>query len=115
MSHRNVAEFSLSIPYLVLLGAPEQMCECLFHVSRKARRKHVLLGTELMTGLPDNGIDHIQPGNLVFWFALEDEFLHILHDVLVELDGFHSRLRDCPHFRLRNRDLVIVEREELKN
>lgn len=32
--------------------------------------KNILLCTELVPGLSDDGIDDVQSGNFVFWFAL---------------------------------------------
>lgn len=100
--------------YLVLLGAAEQMSEGLFHVSSKAGSEDVLLGPELVARLPNNRIDHIQPGDFVFRFALEDELLDVLHDVLVELYGFHRSLGDTAHFRLRDGNFEVGDRKELK-
>lgn len=90
------------------------MSEGLLHVSRKPGGEHVLLRPELVTRLPHNGVDHIQPGDFVFRFALEDELFHILHDVLVELYGFHSSLGDTAHFRLRDGHFEVGDRKELK-
>lgn len=67
-----------------------------------------------MPRLPHDRVDDIKSGNFVFWFTFQDELFNILNDMFVELDGFHRCLRDCSHFGLRNRDLVVVQREELE-
>lgn len=90
------------------------MGERLLHVPCKAGGEHVFLRAELVARLPNNGVDHIQPGDFVFRFALEDELLDVLHDVLVELYGFHRGLGDTAHFRLRDGDFEVGDRKELK-
>lgn len=104
----------LTTTYFVFLRAPEHVSEGFFHVSGESRRKHILFWAELMTRLPNDGVDHIKPRDLVLGLALEDELLDVLHDVLIELDGFHCRFCDRSHFCLRNWNLVVVEREELE-
>lgn len=118
---KKIFEFSGKLPtnsftdsHLVLLRAPKQMCKRLLHVPGEPRSKNIFLGSELMPRLPDNRVDHVKTRDFVLRRALENELLDVLHYVLVELDGLHRRLRDCSHFRLRDRDLVLDEREELK-
>lgn len=101
--------------YFVFLRASKQMCERLLHVSCEPGSENILFRSELMTRLPNDRINDIQSGNFVVRLALEDELFHRLDDVLVELNGFHRRLCDCAHLRLRDRNLVVVERKELKN
>lgn len=83
------------------------------HVLGEARRKDVLLGAELVPRLPHNRVDDIDSGNFVFGFALLDEFLDALHDVLVELDGLHCGPCDGGHLRLGDGRLVLVQAREL--
>lgn len=67
-----------------------------------------------MTRLANNRVNHVEPWDLVLGLALKNEFLHILNYVFIELNCFHGGFRYGSHFRLRDRDLVVVEREELK-
>ena len=90
------------------------MSKRFLHISGKARSKHILFRTKLMTRLTHYRIDYIQTGDLIFWFALEDEFLDILDDMFVELYRLHCCFRDRAHLRLANRDLEVVQRKELK-
>lgn len=101
-------------PHFIFLWAAKQMSKGFLHVSSEAGGEDIFLSSELMPRLPDDGIDDIQAGDLVFRPALEDELLDVLHDVLVELDGFHRWLCDRAHLRLWYRNLVVVERKELK-
>lgn len=87
------------------------MSECLLHVPGEARSKDVLLRPELMTRLPNDGVDDIKSRNLIFRLALEDELFHVLHDMLIKLNCLHCRLGDCTHLSLRYGDLVVVERK----
>lgn len=100
--------------YFIFLRAPEQMSERLFHVSGESRGEDVLLSPKLVPGLPHDAVDDVQSGDLVNRLALQDELLNVLHNMLVELDGLHCGLRDCSHLSFRNRNLLIVKREELK-
>lgn len=99
---------------LVLRGASEQIDKRRLHVARETRCKDVLFGAELMAGLAHDRIDDVQTGNLVFGFALQNELLDALHDVLVELDGLHGALRDGGHFRFGDGRPGFVEPRQLE-
>ena len=66
-----------------------------------------------MAGLPDDGVDDVEPRDLELGSALLDELLDGLDDVLVELDGLDRRLGDGRHARLRDRRLQLVQRRQL--
>lgn len=100
--------------YFVLLGAAKQMSEGLLHVPCKSRGEDVFLRAELVARLPYNGVDHIEPGDFVFRFALKDELLDVLHNMLVELYSFHCGLGDTAHFRLGDGNFEVGDRKELK-
>jgi len=64
-------------------------------------------------GLPHDGVDDVEAGDLVLWLALLYEFLHALHHVLVELDSFDGAFCYRGHFRLGDRRPSLVQRGQL--
>lgn len=99
---------------LVLGGAAEEIGKRLWKVALEARGKNVLLGAVLVAGLADDRVDDIQARYLVLRLALEDELLHALHDMLVELDGAHRRLGDRSHLGLGYGRPAVIESGELQ-
>ena len=56
--------------HLVIRGTAVKVLEGADDVLAEARGEHVLLHAKLVPRLPDDGVDNVQPGHLVFWFAL---------------------------------------------
>ena len=72
-------------------------------------REDIFLAAELMPTLSNDGVDNVEPRDLVFGLAFVDKLLNGVHYVLVELDSFHRALCDVRHLRFRNRRTGLVK------
>ena len=90
-----------------------EMVEGELDILGKSGREDVLVDSELMSALSDDGVYDVQAGDFVLRPTLLDEFLHTLDDMLVEFDGFDCPLGDAGHLGLGDRRLQLVQRREL--
>lgn len=98
---------------LVLRSAPEQVGKGLREITLESGREQILVHTVLVARLAHYRVDYIQPGYFVLRLALQDELLHTLDDVLIQLDGPHRRLGDGGHLRFGNGRSAVIESGEL--
>lgn len=100
---------SFYVTNLIFRRTSEEVCECLLHVLRKSRRKHILILTELVPRLSHNRVYHVKTRYLILWLALLYKLFNTVHYMFIELDGFYSTSCDCTHFCLRYRRFVVVQ------
>ncbi len=98
---------------LLFFRAFVQVEESQLDVLGESRREDVLVGPELVSGLAHDGVDDVQPGDLVLRTALLYELLHALNYMLVELDSLDGTLGDGGHLGFGDGWLRLVQGREL--
>lgn len=64
---------TLPVTYPVFHWAKAEILKGFCDVFGESWAKHILVCSKLMSGLPDNGIHHVQTRNLVLGLTLEEE------------------------------------------